>query len=380
MFAFLRSIYYFIVYYLFYKFSGAHHKPTSDSKYDPAVNHQKNFFHTLLRNYENSRFDLYRNLFPMTGGTTSLNTLRIIEINKDNVNRHLFWELTKGKTTPLVIRGLVRDSKAVREWGPEYFRNNYGDTKLIVVDRGQHKLSAYTSFNQQLDSHYMSIRDSIDNMRTTNGKFYINNVTDIFLQHPELIDDLNLDQLHVVDDAIDGRTLLKANMFMGGPGSGSSLHCAVGGNFFCNVHGKKKWVLMHPKYTPFLKSTPAKAFGFVISGYDLEDPNSIVSWNNHIPKYEVILEPGDVLFVPPWWWHYVHNETDFTIACAIRDHTVYWQSLSNNPMFMLMSPYIYKLHPWFLGLAQLIKGRDFLLRKSLESDKYIIGSLTGKTM
>jgi hypothetical protein len=35
-------------------------------------------------------------------------------------------------------------------------------------------------------------------------------------------------------------------------------------------------------------------------------------------RYEVELEPGDVLFSPPWWWHDVRNTTEETIGLATR--------------------------------------------------------------
>lgn len=384
-FSFVCKIYYFVIYYLFYKYSGAHNKPTSDKRHNPTLEHQKNIFYTLVRRYEEGLFNKFTasSVISHRNNPLTLNTLSLIEVNVDNINPIMFRELTNNKTTPLVIRGLIKECPAVKMWSEDYFSTNYGDTKLLTLLKGDKdnnnntRSKAYTSFTERLDCDYLSLRESIENMKVTSGKFYINNVTEIFHLHPELIRDLDLNQLHQVDSSIDEKTWLKVNMFLGGEGSGSSLHCAVGGNFFFNVYGKKKWVLINPKYTPFLKSTPAEHFGFVISGEDLENPSS-VRWNNLIPKYEVILNPGDVLYIPPWWWHYVHNETNFTIGCAVRDHTVYYQSFINNPMFMLMSPYTYKLNPLFLKLAEYLKGRDFLVKKSMESDQHIIGHLTGK--
>jgi len=202
---------------------------------------------------------------------------------------------------------------------------------------------------------------------------YVNNVTQIFHDYPNLVDELNLDTLKTAEPKISPKTWLKINLFMGGPGTGSSLHCAVGGNFFFNVHGRKKWVLIHPKYSKFLKSTPSKDFEFVISGYDMENQSEILK---KIPKYEVILEPGDVLYVASWWWHYVKNMTDFTIGCSVRDHSAYWQSFKNNPMFMLMSPYPIRINPLILKLAKLIKGREYLLESSMKSDQDIVHNLT----
>ena len=35
-------------------------------------------------------------------------------------------------------------------------------------------------------------------------------------------------------------------------------------------------------------------------------------------RYEVILNPGDLLYVPSWWWHQIENEPGFNAAVALR--------------------------------------------------------------
>jgi hypothetical protein len=37
----------------------------------------------------------------------------------------------------------------------------------------------------------------------------------------------------------------------------------------------------------------------------------------YVPKYTVHLKPGDVLYVPPWWWHEVTNHGE-TIGVPVR--------------------------------------------------------------
>jgi hypothetical protein len=393
IFNFFDNLVYAILYYLFYKFSGAHNKPTSDSKYDPKIQHQNNIFYRLLRSYENRKlkFRLIKHTQSVSQSSTEENKLITtplpsMTLTSDNkVNRELFLSNTNNKRQPIVIKGLARDSFACKTWSSSFFLDNYGDTKLLTLKRGDKFKTdnAYTSFTQKLDCDYVSLKENIENMliktTDTTNSVYINNVMEIFDKHPELVKHLELNNILKIDDSINEETWLKVQLFMGGPGTGSSLHCAVGGNFFFNIYGKKKWILIDPKYTMYLQSTPAEKFGFVISGYDIENVEQFGILNKLIPKYEVILEPGDVLFVPPWYWHYVHNETDFTIGCAVRDHTVYKQGFQNNPLFMLLSPYFnLKLSPLFLKTVEFIKGRNFLLRESAKSDKQIMKHLTGK--
>lgn len=369
MLYYFREIYYFIIYYLFYKFSGAHNKPTSDSKYDPTIEHQNNIFFRLVRSFEEKecqKLDL-----------KEMENMSLPELNgSSRLNQLYFQSYSANKTRPVVIRGLIKNTKSVREWSPQYFMDHYSETKLLNIKKGKKDGSdAYKSFNQKLDCALLTLGESIKNMLDCDAeRLYINNVTKIFVDHPELIDDLELNRIKEVDNSINEKNWLKVNMFMGGRDTGSSLHCAVAGNFFFNIHGKKKWILIDPKYSRYLKSTPSKSFEFVISGDDMENPSEIL---RRIPKYEVILEPGDVLYNPPWWWHYVHNETDFTIGCAVRDHTVYRQSFKNNLFYMLMTKYPVRLNPVFLWLLEKIKGYKYILGCSMDSDKYVINNLTG---
>jgi hypothetical protein len=41
----------------------------------------------------------------------------------------------------------------------------------------------------------------------------------------------------------------------------------------------------------------------------------------YCPVYTSVLEPGDVLFNPPWWWHSIKNITPKTVGIATRWHT-----------------------------------------------------------
>ena len=317
--------------------------------------------------------------------TTALPSMIITSDNEKN--KEVFRLMTNNKRQPIVIKGLAKECFACKTWSSSFFLENYGETKLLTLKRGNKfkTANAYTSFTQKLDCEYISLKENIENMliktdNTTNS-VYINNVMEIFDKHPELIKHLELNNISKIDDSINEETWLKAQLFLGGPGTGSSLHCAIGGNFFFNIHGKKKWILIDPKYSMFMKSTPAEKFGFVISGHDIENLEQFGILNEVIPKYEVILEPGDVLFVPPWYWHHVKNVSNFTIGIAIRDHTAYKQSFQNNPLFMRLSPYLnLKLHPLFLKTVEFFKGRNFLLKESAKSDKQIMKHLTGKLM
>jgi len=62
---------------------------------------------------------------------------------------------------------------------------------------------------------------------------------------------------------------------------------------------------------------------------------------NVIPKYEVVLEPGDVLYSPQWWWHTVDNLGE-SIGVAMRFRTGMFAS--NLIMFFIILTTAATLH------------------------------------
>lgn len=68
------------------------------------------------------------------------------------------------------------------------------------------------------------------------------------------------------------------------------------------------------------------------SRFDFRDPNyDEAPLYRYVDRYETVLEPGDVLWNPPWVWHGVQNLTE-SIAVSM-----WWinatRAISNNPVW-----------------------------------------------
>ena len=86
--------------------------------------------------------------------------------------------------------------------------------------------------------------------------------------------------------------------------------------YFCAV-GSRKWTLAPPEASHWLQAAP----GRYCNRSDIVPHLGIFKgnpWMGDFPFIEIELDPGDVLFVPSFWWHLVQNipsrETDVTIA------------------------------------------------------------------
>lgn len=293
---YLFNVPYFVLYWVFYKFSHAHTKPTVDSKIDPKLRHQNHKLYKMVRAYE--RFMLHHD---NTLNSSSVQTpFGVQEISASDINPELFKVLTVNKTRPLVIRGLFNKSPAVKKWSAEYFMGgDYGKTCLTAL-KGERGDMTYTSFNQKLDCENIKLSMAIANMLAGDTTIYINNITKLFMEYPELVYDIDLESAgRLLGLDINSENWLKLNMFIGQAGTRSSLHCAAGGNlFFLAEGGRKEWTFIPPEYAKYLSMTPAKGFTFAVSEHDIKSDDFDINLRR-IPQFKTILEPGDALYNPP---------------------------------------------------------------------------------
>ena len=276
-----------------------------------------------------------------------------------------FQSLSNGGRTPVLIKGLFSDTKAVREWDLNYLSQIVGDFEVNTVEKRS---------DNQLTIHPRKFSE----FAQSPGTSYLNNNHTILAHFPELFDDLNpqFDQLNqTLDNGLDHVHI--ANLFIGGPRrseriTGSHMHAGGSGNFFCMVQGRKHWTLIDPKYSPLLKGRVSKSgihaqTLFDMLDLDLADTPRMLKC---LPRYEVTLEPGDVLWNAPWWWHRIQNSNEASIGLAIRRNKVTRLNLLNNPLYTL-SGYQYLIYnSWIIGAYErLIKRLGKRSEASTEEKK-----------
>jgi len=87
-------------------------------------------------------------------------------------------------------------------------------------------------------------------------KPYINNLSRIFDDYPQMMEDLELNAINKFNPQYRNM-LFAVNLFVGGFGTRSSLHCAAPANFFLQIAGQKKWSFINPKYSMYLNPVGA---------------------------------------------------------------------------------------------------------------------------
>lgn len=299
----------------------------STQESDNTTKNLKNFISNLYDNetdrfYNNSPFKNYVEPIPVK-------SIDVSELTKEK-----FIKMTEGFTQPFVVKGFLKDSRAVNEWNLEFFSDKYGDTKLPTILNADIKTHEKYINNKDAEKYnYVTMKEFVDSIK--NGeKMYINNVSRIFGYHPELLDYLELEKIEKYTGEDIKNEVHITNLFIGGKGTGTSLHCSVTGNFFYNIKGNKLWYLIDPKYTRYLRPILSRTGLFAVSKLDVCNAK-VGDYALNIPRYEVVLEEGDMLFNPPFYWHAITNKTDYTIACANR-FTNYWSAFKNNPLYSII--------------------------------------------
>lgn len=259
---------------------------------------------------------------------------RLPEIDISQLTKEKFLRLSNNLTRPIVVRRFLKDAPAVKKWNLDFFAHQYGQTQLPVILNADIKTHrSYMSNKGSEKYEYVKMKDFVDGIRK-GKKMYINNISRIFGYHPELLNDLNLEKIEKYTGEDIKNEVHITNLFFGGKETGTSLHCAMTGNFFYNIKGRKLWYLIDPKYTRYLRPLLSRTGLFAVSRLDIcnAKPGDYVL---NIPRYEVELEEGDLLLNCQWWWHAITNKTDYTIACANK-FTNFWSGFKNNPLYTVI--------------------------------------------
>ena len=113
-----------------------------------------------------------------------------------------------------------------------------------------------------------------------------------------------LNDINVYPDFLDSsNTEGKIKLWFGPGGTITPLHHDQTNLIGAQIYGKKLWRIISPDQTPFVYNYQA-----VFSQVDLENPDY-----NKYPLFkkvkiiEVILEPGEMIFIPIGWWHQVKS-------------------------------------------------------------------------
>eukprot|EP01038_Epipyxis_sp_PR26KG_P009011 gene9011-12153_t len=256
--------------------------------------------------------------------------------------------LSKGWTQPVLVRGLFKDAAALKDWSnPNYLiSKTFGNNSVSVIHNGTIAKHYDMVCGPQSDAEVFSEYKPFDE---TIRRIAYNKSLETIVYPPAsrskrirdkevepkwndmVKNDLDLARIGKVFED-QARSTVLTQMFLGGgapsksaegvvqddipPTIGTGWHGDVCNNFVVQVTGVKKWIMVDPKYSAYMRPT-MKAGKAAIVGAHLSFQEETLPY---IPHHEFFIHPGDFLYNPEWYWHSIQNlpESPYALGLVSR--------------------------------------------------------------
>ncbi|CAK9251140.1 unnamed protein product [Sphagnum jensenii] len=224
----------------------------------------------------------------------------IPEFDWINKSPQEFYETFATIKHPVVLRGFMNGSALLTEFSWANILKNFSDERVFLT-------------SEQQDG-YDGLLKEVNDPGT-----YLHNSERIFMKYPKI---RKYFEYHKLDDYLRMKIGYE-QLFAGREGTGTPFHHAAVHNWFYMIDGTKKWWFVDPYDTvlgyPIAYFGRAAAALQVLFPYEgnLEDYPLF----KYCPIYSTELNPGDVMYNPPMWWHAIKNTSPYTVAVASRWHT-----------------------------------------------------------
>jgi hypothetical protein len=238
-----------------------------------------------------------------------LNRLRppLVE-RRYHLDRDSFFNDHYVANRPVIITGIIDQWSALRRWTLDHFRREFGDTN-VEVQWGRDADAEY-EINSEAHSRLMRFGDYVDLVERAGrtNDFYMtanNSVT-----NRSTLQGLGADILPM-PDYLDASTPEQWFLWFGPAGTLTPLHHDLTNNLMAQIVGRKRIVFVPPCETVDIYN-----HHHCFSAIDLRaiDHRRFPAVRN-VQLIECDLRPGELLFVPVGWWHFVESlDVSITIS------------------------------------------------------------------
>ncbi|MEN3973492.1 DUF6065 family protein [Emcibacter sp. SYSU 3D8] len=228
---------------------------------------------------------------------------------RENLGADEFLEHYYAVNRPVILVGEMADWPALARWTPDYLKAAVG-AATVEYQGGR---TGNARFEMEKDLHrregpFDAFMDQIT--RVDGNDAYITAYNSA--RNREALAPLSGDMGTLDKFLTTERPAAEGMMWIGPAGTATSLHHDLTNNFIGQLVGRKR-----------LQILPASEVGRLYNDRhvfsriaDLEDPGLDAAHWPRLPGahvYEVILEPGEILFMPLAWWHQV-KALDFSVT------------------------------------------------------------------
>ena len=231
------------------------------------------------------------------------------------------WDLYRkfaSQQYPFIIEDAMEHWSATHMWRDlNYLVSKIGHERIVPIEVGR----AYTDseWEQKLVTFDDFVHEYILGNHGRKLPGYLAQ-HDLFRQFPQLLNDTIPPDYCCLDygqKIMISSTQIITNCWFGPENTTSPLHTDPYDNLYAQVVGFKYFRLYSPTET--LKLYPHHKSSLVANTSQIVDVNYVDAAQYplfHTAKYvEALLGPGDLLFIPEGWWHYVKSmSTAFSIS------------------------------------------------------------------
>jgi hypothetical protein len=250
---------------------------------------------------------------------------------------------------PLVIEQLVEDWPARKIWNFEYFKDIAGDLEVPLYN--SKPITSKFMYNEPQAK--MKLGEYIDLLQKepTDLRLFLFN---LIKERPALQEHIKIPET--------GLCLLKGLpfLFVGGQDSKVFMHHDIDFANILHIHlyGKKKCLIFPPSETKYLYKVPNSLK--TNDSIDFSDPDfGAFPALAYAKGYETELKPGETLYMPEGYWHYMHYKTaGFSLSM---------RSLARRPKHLAKAIYNISFMRWYENYKRKTEGDEWLSKKQKAS-------------
>jgi len=256
---------------------------------------------------------------PFSGLLRSSNLIRV-----ENPSLTWFLENALKRDKAVVVSGGMSNWKALELWkDPNYFLKIAGQRSVPVEFGSNYTSSSWgqkiVRFGEFLCDHVVEKSNdnekSLKRPRLSKGSTAYLAQHELFLQIPELEQDIGVPDycsLTLPGQHNTGKVAL--NIWFGPKGTVSPFHHDPKHNLLAQIVGSKRILLASPSESGYMY--PNESILSNTSQVDVENIDDQAFPNFRKVKFqELLLSPGEMLYIPPKHWHYVKSlETSISVS------------------------------------------------------------------
>ncbi|MBA3680944.1 MAG: cupin-like domain-containing protein [Bacteroidetes bacterium] len=215
---------------------------------------------------------------------------KVDSINIKDFNKNYFKP-----QKPLLIKGLADHYPAGKKWTVDYLKELCGDVTVDIFDSNNKDTSSSAFTTPDLKMKFKEYVDTILKDEPSSLRMFLFNM---FKCKPELRKDFPCPYM------FKGLLGKIGYMFFGSKNTKVRIHQDIDMSnvLLTQFHGRKRVVLISPEFSDLLYRLPFNTYSLV----DLDNPD----YNKYpglayVEADEYILEPGDALYMPSGYWHYI---------------------------------------------------------------------------